>query len=157
MRSSQRRLLKVTRDRSFLIDRLLQYEKPITSSESEDTESSEDDSRVDVPKRKKLDASGLSAAGGGNNAGGATMSGKNLNPPKRKKATTAAAKKALMAAQAIRSNAANMPTIISDGHMTAEEVERHLQSRQPLIEMVPERAPPTVPTEMFSNEPSLDR
>lgn len=35
--------------------------------------------------------------------------------------------------------------------MTTEEVERHLQSRQSLIELLPE---PTVPTEMF--EPSLD-
>lgn len=40
--------------------------------------------------------------------------------------------------------------------MTPEEVERHLQS-QSFLELVPERAPPTVPTEMFSNEPSLDR
>jgi INO80 complex subunit E len=39
--------------------------------------------------------------------------------------------------------------------MTPEEVERHLQS-QNYVELVPERAPPTVPTEMFSNEPSLD-
>lgn len=42
------------------------------------------------------------------------------------------------------------------GHMTSEEVERHLQSRQSLTELVPERAPATVPNEMFSNEPSLD-
>lgn len=40
--------------------------------------------------------------------------------------------------------------------MTAEEVERHLQSRQSLIGLLPE-TPATVPTEMFSNEPSLDR
>lgn len=40
--------------------------------------------------------------------------------------------------------------------MTTEEVERHLQSKQSLMELVPEKAPPTVPTEMFSNEPSLD-
>lgn len=45
----------------------------------------------------------------------------------------------------------------SDGHMTPEEVERHLQSRQSYLELLPERAPPTVPTEMFSNDPSLDR
>lgn len=44
---------------------------------------------------------------------------------------------------------------ITDGHMTAEEVERHLQSKQSLIGMF--EAPTTVPTEMFSNEPSLDR
>ena len=49
----------------------------------------------------------------------------------------------------------NIPN--TDGHMTAEEVERHLQSLQSLMELVPERAPPTVPNEMFSNEPSLDR
>lgn len=43
LRSSQKRLLKVSRDRSFLLDRLLQYEKPeSTTSESEDTESSDD-------------------------------------------------------------------------------------------------------------------
>lgn len=44
---------------------------------------------------------------------------------------------------------------ITDGHMTAEEVERHLQSKQSLIGIF--EAPATVPTEMFSNEPSLDR
>lgn len=44
-----------------------------------------------------------------------------------------------------------------EGHMTTEEIERHLQSRQSITELVPERAPPTVPNEMFSNEPSLDR
>lgn len=52
LRSSQRRLLKVTRDRSFLLDRLLQYEKPEnSSSESEDTESSEDDVRTENTKK----------------------------------------------------------------------------------------------------------
>lgn len=52
LRSSQRRLLKVTRDRSFLLDRLLQYEKPEnSSSESEDTESSEDDVRTENSKK----------------------------------------------------------------------------------------------------------
>lgn len=45
---------------------------------------------------------------------------------------------------------------MSDGHMTPEEVERHLESRQTYLELVPEKAPPTVPTEMFSNDPSLD-
>lgn len=37
--------------------------------------------------------------------------------------------------------------------MTTEEVERHLQSRQ--IELLPERAPPTVPTEMFQPDELL--
>lgn len=55
LRCSQKRLLKVSRDRSFLLDRLLQYEKPeSTTSESEDTESSDDPEyyRIDVKRYK---------------------------------------------------------------------------------------------------------
>jgi len=45
-----------------------------------------------------------------------------------------------------------------DGHMTSEEIERHLESKQTLLDLVPERAPPTVPTEMFSSDLScIDR
>lgn len=84
-----------------------------------------------------------------NSATNATQN-KGNNPPKRRKQTQK------------KSNAVGRPPnvintdTITDGHMTAEEVERHLQSKQSLIGMVPE-APTTVPTEMFSNEPSLDR
>lgn len=51
LRSNQRRLLKVSRDRAFLLDRLLQYEQPENSStESDETEESSDD---DLPKDRK--------------------------------------------------------------------------------------------------------
>ncbi|XP_011309052.1 uncharacterized protein [Fopius arisanus] len=53
-------------------------------------------------------------------------------------------------------NVVSVVSMMSDGHMTPEEVERHLESRQTYLELVPEKAPPTVPTEMFSNDPSLD-
>lgn len=70
----------MTRDRSFLLDRLLQYEKAdATSTESEDTESSDDDSRMDQPKRRKID--------------NANNPGKNQNQPKKKKQPT---KKAML-------------------------------------------------------------
>jgi len=142
LRSSQRRLLKVTRDRTFLLDRLLQYEKPeISSSESDETESSDDDSRSENPKKRKHDSANSSA----NNS-----QGKGANPPKKKK--QAASNKKLNSGNATE----NESSVPADGHMTAEEVERHLQSRQSLMELVPERAPATVPNEMFSNEPSLD-
>jgi len=53
LRKSQRKLLKVTRDRSFLLDRLLQYEQiNDTSSDSESTASSDSDTGKDNKKRK---------------------------------------------------------------------------------------------------------
>lgn len=120
---------------------MLQYEKPdATSSESDETESSEEEnSRIEPIKRKKHD----------NSSGAAGLNLKNQNPVKRKRAV---AKKQTAFGQIHM----NLPNAVTDGHMTAEEVERHLQSRQSLIELVPEKAPATVPNEMFSNEPSLD-
>lgn len=54
LRSTQRKLLKVNRDKSFLLDRLLQYEKVDASfSESDETESSDDEIvRMDTSKRQ---------------------------------------------------------------------------------------------------------
>ena len=50
----------------------------------------------------------------------------------------------------------NQQNHVYDEGLTVEELERHLQSRKSLLELVPERAPATVPVEMFSNDPSLD-
>ncbi|CAG9763935.1 unnamed protein product [Ceutorhynchus assimilis] len=98
-------MLKVTRDRSFLLDKLLEKEKvEHSTSESDPTESSSEEEPVPPQaKRRKL-----------------------IKKPPKKKA---------------------------DGHMTPEEVERHLQA-QSFLDLVPERPPLTVPTEMFSHEPS---
>ncbi|CAH0691855.1 unnamed protein product [Spodoptera exigua] len=159
LRCSQKRLLKVSRDRTFLLDRLLQHEKPdSTTSESEDTESSDDPEyyRNDV-KRKKMEASAASQ-----NVS-TSSSVKGANTIKRKRATVP--KKPANASQLHQSTSSMLskasPALgfglsAGDGHMTPEEVERHLQSRQSYMELLPERAPPTVPTEMFSNDPSLD-
>lgn len=159
LRCSQKRLLKVSRDRSFLLDRLLQYEKPdSTTSESEDTESSDDPEyyHVDV-KRKKMEAGATSQNMS------ASSSVKGSNAVKRKRPV--APKKPPNTSHLMQSSGSMLskssPAIgfglsAGDGHMTPEEVERHLQSRQSYMELLPERAPPTVPTEMFSNDPSLD-
>lgn len=57
-------------------------------------------------------------------------------------------------------NMATMPNImdgiLGDGHLTTDEIGRHLRSRQSLMDLVPE-ASDTVPAEMFSHEQSLDR
>lgn len=53
LRSAQKRLLAVTRDRSFLLDKLLLYEKvENSSSESEETDSSDEEwIKVEATKR----------------------------------------------------------------------------------------------------------
>lgn len=53
LKSAQKRLLSITRDRSFLLDRLLLYEKTDNSStESDETDSSDDESiKVESAKR----------------------------------------------------------------------------------------------------------
>ncbi|RZC42558.1 uncharacterized protein BDFB_005749 [Asbolus verrucosus] len=152
LRAAQKRLLSITRDRTFLLDRLLLHEKVDNStSESEETDSSDDGEpvKVEPSKKRKLENS--------YNNGPHSSSGKSLPPAKKKRNTTPRPSKSLTHHTLVHmpGSSASSGNILSDGHMTPEEVERHLQS-QNYVELVPERAPPTVPTEMFSNEPSLD-
>lgn len=54
LRTAQKRLLTVTRDRTFLLDRLLMHEKvEHSTSESEETESSDDGEPVRSEPVKK--------------------------------------------------------------------------------------------------------
>ncbi|CAH2096176.1 unnamed protein product [Euphydryas editha] len=162
LRCSQKRLLKVSRDRSFLLDRLLQYEKhDSTTSDSEDTESSDDATynHAEAMKRKKMDTGAgqqaLSTPSSLNKGLNNTMKRKRAVVPK-KTPNPNNPHQASAAMMAKASPALGFSLSAGDGHMTPEEVERHLQSRQSYLELLPERAPPTVPTEMFSNDPSLD-
>lgn len=154
LRSAQKRLLAVTRDRTFLMDRLLLYEKvENTTSDSEDTDSSEEEFvRIEPSKKRKIDQ----VIGHHSNGPLSSNITKMITPAKKKRPPPAKQPRSLVTHQTIHvaSSAASNINILSDGHMTPEEVERHLQSRQSFMEL--ERAPPTVPTEMFSNEPSLD-
>ncbi len=152
LRSTQRQLLKVNRDKSFLLDRLLHFEKVDASlTESvDDTDSSEEDaSKAESWKWKKGDSM--------TNQSGLYSSGINKfhNSSKKKKQPSKTFKKSNTS---MMDNNSMLPcSLISDGHMTPEEVERHLESRQGYLDMVPEKAPPTVPTEMFSNDISMDK
>ncbi|KRT80312.1 hypothetical protein AMK59_8212, partial [Oryctes borbonicus] len=154
LRSAQKRLLSVTRDRSFLLDRLLLYEKTDNSStESDETDSSDEESiKVETVKKRRLEVSSSSQTNGSY-----LGSGKSIPASKKKKQNPVRHGKQSHSSQSLQmttnTSNSNSGTLL-DGHMTPEEVERHLQSRQSFMEL--ERAPPTVPTEMFSNEPSLD-
>ncbi|XP_053950515.1 uncharacterized protein LOC128858352 [Anastrepha ludens] len=149
LRSNQRRLLKVSRDRAFLLDRLLQYEKPEnTSSESDETDSSDDEA-----KRRKLEqnvASNGGAVGGGSTRG---RKKKVQAQPNENSQTQIPKTVEIQQPQLAPTSDIEQPQQMQ---MSAAEVERHLQSRQQVMELVQDRAPATVPTEMFSNEPSLD-
>uniref|UniRef100_A0A1B6F845 INO80 complex subunit E N-terminal domain-containing protein n=1 Tax=Cuerna arida TaxID=1464854 RepID=A0A1B6F845_9HEMI len=148
LRSTQRRLLKASRDRSFLLDRLLNYEKvEATSSEGEDTESSDDGeaARSDA-KRRKVDINS------GSNYG-PSLSGPPKTPSSAKK------KKPTTPKPVTKSLSQPQLQVVSlgssgDGHMTPEEVERHLEARQQRYLDVDRTV--AIPSEMFSNDPSLD-
>lgn len=45
-----------------------------------------------------------------------------------------------------------LPVNLGDGHMTSEEIERHLEAKHSLRDLIPEKTPLTVPVELFSNE-----
>lgn len=155
LKKAQRKLLKVSRDKSFLLDRLLKYEiVESSSSDSEATASSDSDSEIKgepfAVKKKKTTVAV-------ENQETSSACSTNVNPcaeAKKKKN-----RKTWPIKSGSQPNVPNMvmePLVVShgDGHMTSEEIERHLEAKQTLHDLMPEKAPLTVPVEMFSNEPS---
>lgn len=143
------------KDKSFLLDRLLQYEKPDgTGSETDETESSDDEKDI---KRRKM-----------HEAGSSTIAHPATGSVRGRKKKILGQKRPMPHPQPHSSQpqppiqkpihtVVQHPPQESGHNMTLEEVERHLQSRpQPIMSLLTERAPPTVPQEMFSNEPSLE-
>lgn len=162
LQRAQRKLLKVNQDKSFLLDRLLEYEKlDDTSSDSDATISS--DSELDnVTLKKKKTTSHLGNPmlhASSSRATSITDMTSSTSAPKRKKPSSSSSSSKATKTGTVNPKARpSLPKEISlslgDGHMTSEEIERHLESRKILLDLLPERAPPTVPTEMFSNDPS---
>ncbi|KAM7349604.1 uncharacterized protein ACRADG_008472 [Cochliomyia hominivorax] len=141
LRSNQRRLLKVSRDRAFLLDRLLQYEKPEnTSSESEETEESSEDEATKEMKKRKLEQS---------------VNGSSAGSTRGRKKKTSAPEPVNESSEQIPNPAFNHLDVVGVNQQAQAEVERQLSKRS-VMDLIPERAPATVPAEMFSNEPSLD-
>ncbi|XP_060552770.1 INO80 complex subunit E-like [Ruditapes philippinarum] len=143
LRKAQRRLLKVSRDRSFLLDRLLQYEKLEESSGDSDLTASSDSEPESLrpegstSKRKR----GALPAGFDPSAvlGGMGFTAISQGPPK-KKAKTNVKKKTASKKQT--------PT----NPMSRAELERHLESKQEIFGI--EKTPAFLPSEIFSNDNS---
>ncbi|XP_058129197.1 uncharacterized protein LOC131288145 [Anopheles ziemanni] len=175
LQSSQRRLLKVTRDCSFLLDRLLVYERPeLSSSDNDLTDSSDDSSKLE-PTSKRRKTESTSTQGGApvkipgaqirrskkgakkqqaplpqerqhpNASYRSHLPGSSLIKPTNLQISSAASTGQLRSAQCY--------TTSQESSLTKEEIERHLESRQKLPEVVPEGE---LPTDMFNNSPASD-
>lgn len=170
LKKCQRRLLKISRDKSFLLDRLLKYEKTGgSSSESEETASSGSEAEKDR-KAKKRKMTGTMPPFGTSDpmATLAAMGYPGLAPPRQvKQAKTADAskrKKTMKSSGVIgpvnSNNKKPSPSTVIKSppqsapplqpHLSTEEIESHFQSRKTIPDLVPEKAPLTVPQEMFS-------
>ncbi|XP_054168002.1 INO80 complex subunit E-like [Oppia nitens] len=189
LNKAERQLLQVSRDKSYLLDRLLQYEKIESStSDSDNTESSDSEielKKMDTKKKKIESVSNDSPI----NTSSSRKKKTNTQPSSSRSRSSSTGKPSKSQSMAIQVDhpmtsasisTATTPlfkneitsTITSsmmtpmlssktsvnstiDGHMTSEELERHLESRrQPSAMLMPEKTPLTVPVELFSNESS---
>lgn len=141
LRKAQRRLLKVSRDKSFLLDRLLQYEKfdessgdsDMTASSDSETESLKQDGATLKRKKGSIPVGfDPSAVLGGMGYSSMTQG------PVRKRAKTTIKKKTVPKKQA--------------SPMSRAELERHLEAKQEIFGI--EKTPAFLPVEIFSNDNS---
>ncbi|KAG8202023.1 hypothetical protein JTE90_010394 [Oedothorax gibbosus] len=203
LRKSQRKLLRISRDKSFLLDRIMKFENVESSTtDSDATVSSDTDGEFHAqihvmkkcpphnrnipvktgknPVRKKAQSHADNQEAVSSNASVNNIA----NEVKKKKSRKAATPKAVAKIKTEPSlhpisdipilhrtsclpSAASVaetpkPTSVKieplsiglgDGHMTSEEIERHLDAKQSLRDLMPEKTPLTLPIEIFSNDP----
>lgn len=142
LKKAQRQLLKVSRDKSFLLDRLLQYETINNqSSDSESTQSSDSGNEManTAPKKKKVGtgiqstvtlATSNASSSGQTSVHHQSLPSRSTEPPKKRpKLSKKVSSKATSRASLSSSSQTMTPvsTTISEGPMTREEIERHLE------------------------------
>lgn len=159
LKKAQRKLLKVSRDKSFLLDRLLKYENvESSSSDSEATVSSDSDNEfraelMTLKKKRNTTPVVDNHDVGTSNSVPNNTTNTEVKKKKSRKACPAKPVGVLQPAPNVVIEA--LPVSLGDGHMTSEEIERHLEAKQSLRDLIPEKTPLTVPVELFSNEPSV--
>ncbi|KAJ8313067.1 hypothetical protein KUTeg_010440 [Tegillarca granosa] len=158
LRKAQRKLLKVSRDRSFLLDRLLEYEKIDESSGDSDATASSDseaDGQSAVKRKKSSHNSGQFNFGSGSDStifGGLSMAG--LTPGGTSSlagGSTSDSARKRPKSTGKKPKGGKVGQMKNDksvtGHMTREELERHLESRQHAFGI--EKTPTILPNEIF--------
>nr|CAG4642238.1 EOG090X0LZH [Eurycercus lamellatus] len=158
IRNMEKRLLMILKDRTFLLDMLTQHENGSPAFESSDddmTDSSDSGMKMqhktDRKKKLKTDRNTKN-----NNSKTSGMVSKPRRKPQNKLEKKPTTNKPDGVSTVIMEDSlpAKQPQV-KTGHMTPEEVERHLESRraqQLEFSFAPDKAPATVPTEMFSND-----
>lgn len=171
----------MTRDRSFLLDRLLCYERPeLSSSDNETTDSSEDSLRIEPAAKKRRSDANLSRSS-------TVVQTKRINKRGPRKQSSqqgpshqGTPQQSYAVQQRVDSagNQSEIPQLhkppselletpfipdllkptqadsaSTEKQLTKEEIERHLQSRKMVPEVVPEGE---LPSEMFNNNPSSE-
>ncbi|KAH3721939.1 INO80 complex subunit E-like [Dreissena polymorpha] len=145
LRKSQRRLLRVSRDRSFLLDRLLQYEKledtsgdsDLTASSDSEPETIKQEGSSGKRKRASLPA-GLDPStvlGGMSYTSLIQQQGQQKKKPKQ---------------TSVKKKPTKKPA--NTNPMSRAELERHLESKQEIFGIG--KTPDFLPSEIFSNENS---
>jgi len=154
IRNMEKRLLRVLKDRTFLLDILTQHENGSPEFDSTDNDMTDSsDGEIKMPVKTSEKKKRLKMATTKKNPGTITKT-------KKKPQNKLDKNKLSTKADAIH-NLIVEDSLVSKhlaGHMTPEEVERHLESRraqqsQLEFSFAPDKAPATVPTEMFSNDP----
>nr|CAG4650672.1 EOG090X0LZH [Sida crystallina] len=154
IRNMEKKLLRILKDRTFLLDLLMQHESVSPEFDTTDddlTDSSEEESKSRIKnseKKKKLKMTSTTKKTAGT-----------VNKPKKKPISKQEKTKQNMKVDAVANLIAEESVVSKHlaGHMTPEEVERHLESRRAQqsqldFTFAPDKAPATVPTEMFSND-----
>ncbi|KAB7494233.1 Origin recognition complex subunit 5 [Armadillidium nasatum] len=160
LKKSQRSLLKVQRDKTFLLDRILQYQQgPESSSDSEQTDESDNENYNKDNKRKKVSQDqnssfNLNVQNGIKNSnikkkknvqnvlGGGIVTSKNSSHRQGGKQSSGATLSSTTQAAAAAAT--------SDGQMTREEIERQLAARQPFSDFST-AVSLTLPNQLFSD------
>lgn len=151
LRKAQRKLLKVSRDKSFLLDRLLQYEKVEDSSgDSDVTASSDSEADGHTSGKKRKMSPGQSQLPFGSEA--STIFGNIGMAGLFQAAGTSAEPTKKRPRPSTKKSRAKSKAEKAESHMTREELERHLESRQHSFKI--EKAPAMLPMEIFSNDNS---
>nr|SVE75547.1 EOG090X0LZH [Daphnia dolichocephala] len=157
IRNMEKRLLRILKDRTFLLDMLTQHEAPSPAFESSDDDMTDSSDGEVKMQHKNSDRKKKLKTERGNKKTPGIPSKPRRKPPSKLDKKNSVKPETVASLQMEESLSSKQEVTTKTGHMTAEEVVRHLESRraqqsQLEFSFAPDKAPATVPTEMFSND-----